>query len=426
MAVWVPDLPAMQRPLSGPDHFHWLVDRAMRRNGLPGNVSRMWIELSPAAVPTDVVAFLRDSPVVRQVACVRSHVRWPLVPRWSASAGASEVVHLHRAADAAAWLQAQQSAVYAPGALIRFDVVDAPGCCRVLVSFHHTLFDHEGMLNLLRAVEQGSWDGPLVPAEDRADAPGAWREVIASAGMAFRTSGPRLGSLLGAGTPRAPQPRYRTLRFSAGETARIDAHGRRIGAALARSAQFMAAVALLVDEVLVRRGRPPRYLWFSAPVDQRPRHAPPHLLTNVTSFLFFRLDRADLRDAPTAVKALNRQLVAQVRARFPQRYRSLLRAFRRIPAWLAGAMVDLPSLGRWSSFGFSDLGDLSRMPATCAGQPITGVEHLPPVPVPPGLSVVVGREGGGLLVVLGYDAGVLSQSEVDTIASGLRTALVGD
>lgn len=425
MPSWSLSAPEMDRPLSGPDHFHWLVHRAMRKRGLAGNVSRMRFDLGAGADPGAVAAALRANPVVQQVARIRWRVGWPWLPRWCTLEHAPDIVHLHGGEDAGAWLTERLGDRLGAEGLLRFDVLAAAGRTQVLVSFHHALFDHQGMLNLLHALESGGWTGPLLPPEDRAAAPGAWRDVVAGAAQAFRTSGPRLGSLWVGERTVPPVPRFRVLRFTAEETARIDDQARSTGAALARSAHFMAAAARAVNGVLDRRGSLPRYLWFSAPVDQRPRGGQGHLLTNVTSFLFFRLEQEQLHDTATAVRALNGQLVEQVRARFPQRYRALLRAFRHLPAWLSAAMVDLPSLGRWSSFGFSDLGDLDRMPTTFTGRPVLEVLHLPPVPAPPGLSVVVGRERGALLLVLGYDGRALNEDEADRFASGLRSLLLG-
>ena len=425
MPSWSLSAPEMDRPLSGPDHFHWLVHRAMRARGLAGNVSRMRFDLGAGVDAEAVAAALRASPVVRQVGLIRWTVGWPALRRWRLLTDGPDVVQLHRDGEPEAWLTERLGDRLGPEGLLRFDVLAAPDRVQVLVSFHHALFDHQGMLNLLHAVEAGGWAGPTFPPEDRAAAPGAWRDVMAGAGQAFRTSGPRLGSLWVRDRPVPNVPRFRVLRFTREETRRIDALARSTGAALARSAHFMAVAARLVNDTLGRRGGLPRYLWFSAPVDQRPRGTPGHLLTNVTSFLFFRLDQGQLHDTATAVRALNGQLVEQVRARFPQRYRALLRAFRRLPAWLSAAMVDLPSLGRWSSFGFSDLGDLGRMPSTFTGLPISEVLHLPPVPAPPGLSVVVGRERGELLVVLGYDGRALTEEEADRFTSGLRVLLLG-
>ena len=65
------------------------------------------------------------------------------------------------------------------------------------------------------------------------------------------------------------------------------------------------------------------------------------------------------------------------------------------------------------------------MPSTFTGLPIGEGLHLPPVPAPPGLSMVVGRERGGLLVVLGYDGRALTEEEADRFASGLRVLLLG-
>lgn len=425
MPPWSLSASELDRPLSGPDHFHWLVHRAMRARGLAGNVSRMRFDLGTGVDAEAVAAALRASPVVGPLGRLRWTVRWPWLPRWRVLPNAPDIVHLHRADEAGAWLTERLGDRLGQEGLLRFDVVAVGDRTQVLVSFHHALFDHQGMLNLLHAVEAGGWAGPTFPPEDRASAPGAWRDVMAGAAQAFRTSGPRLGSLWVRDRPAPAVPRFRVVRFTPDETRRIDDRARTTGAALARSAHFMAVAARLVNATLERRGTTARYLWFSAPVDQRPRGAPGHLLTNVTSFLFFRLEPAQLKDTASAVRALNGQLVEQVRARFPHRYRALLRAFRRLPAWLSAAMVDLPSLGRWSSFGFSDLGDLDRMPSTFTGRPISEVLHLPPVPAPPGLSVVVGRERGALMVVLGHDARALDEDEADGFVSGLRGLLLG-
>lgn len=423
MPPWSLSASEMDRPLSGPDHFHGLVDRAMRARGQAGNISRMCFDLGTADADA-VAAALRASPVVRSVARVRWRTRWPRLPRWHLVAEAPDVVRVQRTDDAGTWLAQRLQEPLGRDGLLRFDVRAGTGATQVLVSFHHALFDHQGMLNLLHAVEAGGWHGPAVPPVDRAPGPGAWREAIACAATAFRTAGPRLGSLWVPGHAGGP-PRYHVLRFTAAETARIDARARAAGASLSRNAWIQAVVAHLVQATLQRRGRPAPYLWFSAPVDQRPRTGVGHLLTNLNSYFFFRLERAQLQDPVVALGALNAQFVAQVRTAFPQRYRSLLRAFRHPPAWLASAMFSLPSLGRWSSFGHSDLGDLDRMPTTFTGMPIAQVLHLPPVPAPPGLSVVTGREGGALLMVIGHQDRSLDDQGSAAFRSALRDLLLG-
>ncbi len=423
MPRWSLSAPEMDRPLSGPDHFHWLVHRAMRAHGQAGNISRMRFDLG-AADAADVAATLRTNPVVQAVGRVRWCFRWPLLPRWRLTEDAPDVVHVHRADDGEAWLSQRLREPLGREGLLRFDVRDGAGATQVLASFHHALFDHQGMLNLLHAVEAGAWHGPAMPSLDRAPGPGAWREAVACAAAAFRTAGPRLGSLWVRGAA-GEEPHYQVLRFTVEETARINARARAMGASLSRNAWYMAGVAHGVQAVLERRGRPAPYLWFSAPVDQRPPTGPGHLLTNLNSFLFFRLEREHLHDPGVALRALNVQLVEQVRSRFPQRYRSLLRAFRHPPAWLASAMFALPSLGRWSSFGHSDLGDLDRMPVTFAGRPVAQVLHLPPVPGPPGLCVVTGRERGALLMVIGRQGLALNEQEAGAFASSLRDLLLG-
>ncbi|MCB0791215.1 MAG: hypothetical protein H6595_13500 [Flavobacteriales bacterium] len=412
--------------LSGPDLFHLLIDRVMRVRGCAGDVSRMVFDLEPGVDADTLKDRFAANALFRWVRALHWRTAWPGLPRWEFAWDVDTTVPIHQAPDMDAWTRHQLAVPLMPAdGAVRVDIARAPdGRVRLMIALHHVAFDHAGMLRFLHGLNDG------LPEEDRFapnDVPrpqGEWRDVLAMGATAFRSAGPRMGSLLRGRKGEAGDPDFHIVRFTPEETARIDAQARASGATIGRTTFDLAAIALAMNGVLQTRGRRPPYLWFSTPIDQRPRKGPVHLIGNATSFVFFKLHSAELTDMSTAVKALSGQLITQVRGGFPTRYRALLRAFRRVPFAAYRIMFNMPSVGRWASFAFSDLGDLDRLPTHFFGARITHVEHYPPVPSPPGLSVVMGREKGGLVLVIGHRAPALTPEEADGLVSRLRGLLL--
>jgi hypothetical protein len=104
---------------------------------------------------------------------------------------------------------------------------------------------------------------------------------------------------------------------------------------------------------------------------------------------------------------------------------ALQRVFRFIPFWLMNAMVGLTTGGHISSLAFSDLGEERQPILDFLGVPVLGMDHIPPVPSPPGLSVVMARDNGRLKVILAAAEEALSEQEHTWLAHRLERLLTG-
>ena len=234
-----------------------------------------------------------------------------------------------------------------------------------------------------------------------------------------------LGTLIGKHIKPQNEPKFEVIRFTPEETDRIERNAWQAGSRIGKSAFYVSATAITVNEVIRDRKSAPPYLWFSIPHDQRRKGAAGHLVSNELSFLFFRLYADDLKTIGSAVQAMNSQIKQQVKKQIAHRYSDLLTVLRWIPLPIYEAMVDLASAGKMSSFGFSDLGTDRLNMVEFAGAKVVQVLHYPPVPSPPGFNVVVSKNNGELSFVWAYFDEVLSEDECARMKASFRALLLG-
>lgn len=389
----------MRHPLSGADLFHMLVHRSMVTHGLPGNISRILFKLADAPQKDILRQWLIGNPMLHRARAVRGEFNWPKMPCFESFTPVDPGFSLTDTDDLDVWLGPMLNKGFGPmDGRIRIDVAQTSDGTYALLSMDHVLFDHRGMINLLHALEAGKWSGPWY--DETPAPPRGQRLTQAGAAMlhAFGSAGPRMATLSGDDSLSAT---YTHTYCTAEQTAELKHQAAQCGAGSSLALYMMALTAKKVAATLNDRGTPWTYLWFSTPHDLRPRGASGHLIGNRMSFFFFRLNADVALDPDLSVPELMRQLKQQVRHHGPQQYLALLGMFHHLPLWLSNAMFNLPSAGRWATFAFSDLGDLSRLPTTFMGHRVQATRHYPPVPSPPGLSVAAGLDNGCLRVVEG-------------------------
>ncbi len=420
-------MPNSRHRLTGADYFHLLIDRQMRANGQPGNISRLQLHLSDDA---DLLALrdrLEQSPVLNSIRPLRLHHRWPAVPTWITSTDASPALFLHGTLGQE---QFDRELLHAPipaqGVPVRIDLCTmANGSRRLLVSMHHALFDHRGMMLFLRALANNTLPQSLFVQETSRP----WRQEAADAlrGMfaALGSGGWNLATLTARNASTTGHVILRELMLPSETTASSDRAAMASGARMGRSTFYLACTLVALRELLEARGQHPPYFWVPVPHDMRRKGAEDHLVGNQLSFFFFKVQRTDLLSVPAAVAALTQQLSAQVRNGALHHQAALQRVFRFIPFWLMNAMVGLTTGGRISSLAFSDLGEERQPILDFLGVPVLGMDHIPPVPSPPGLSVVLARDKGRLKVILAAAEEALSEQEHTWLAHRLERLLTG-
>ena len=134
----------------------------------------------------------------------------------------------------------------------------------------------------------------------------------------------------------------------------------------------------------------------------------------------------DLESITQAVASVNKQMKEQARSEIPRKYVSLLDRFRRLPLSLYLLLVKLPTGGGVSSFSFSDLGESPNEVQHFGSERVLDMINYPPVPAPPGLTVVFMRYRERLRVVIGYVPEAITDEEVGFFETHLTGSLKGD
>lgn len=411
--------------LSGSDVFHLLVDRKMLRHGQSGNISRIQLELEPNADLETIADRLLQNRTLRQVSNLRVAKGFPFA-KWETIDRKTRSVEIHSALSNAEFEQRiLNRQVDNDNGLVFIDLYGLEsGSKHMLISMHHVLFDHRGMVNFVRCLADEKLTLPLFDPEQ----PKALTQKLLNAArmtitILSRASG-KLGVLMKKKDSQVGIPRFRIIAFTELETSRIEQNAWNNGSRIGRSAFYMACVAKSVQNVLEKRGEHPPFLWFSVPHDMRKKGTQGHLVSNQLSFLFFRLTKSDLQSIKTSVEALNSQLREQLKNNMVVGYSDLQDAMRAVPMPIYEGMVDLASAGKMSSFGYSDLGENPIKVTEMCGTKVQSVLHYPPVPSPPGFNSVVVKENGRLKFVWGYVAEALSETEMEEMENEFREMLL--
>lgn len=408
--------------LSGSDYFHLLIDRKMLRAGLAGNISRIHFELDELADLSQISEQLRKNKHLIYANSLRYQLCWPLLPVWRQTDNPKECVSVsENITDLDFESTVTNRKVENDSGLVFVDLCQLDDDSKhVVISMHHSLFDYQGMMNFVRALNN-DFDGPLFPTPTKISGFKLLQDFHYMTVYMLSCHAWKLGSLL----PKKPLKKatvaYKELEYNAEEAKAIDTNAWHAGSRIGTSGYLIASTAISVHKTLLARGEKPPYLFFSIPHNQRKLGTVGHLYSNQLSFLFFRLSVNDLTSTENAVNSINFQLKQQIKNRIVERYANLLSSMRFVPMFLYEKMVNLASKGRLASFGFSDLGIEQLNFDQWLGAKVKTVKRYPPVPIPPGISVATTKLDDGRKIVIAYGKEILSESEVEKLAAEFST-----
>ena len=440
--------------VSGSDYFHLLLDRKMLRNGLVGNISRIHLQLEQNVDLNCIAQQLSQNQTFQRVVQLKVVHRWPLPPKWEVrdclsprriGAGCSsfamtpdnsslrgtkqslsKYIQVHSAQSTSEFnttvLNRKMDNDNGLGLIELCELDD--GKKKVVITNHHVLFDHQGMVNFVKALADETVSFPLFPTIEKQNGWRIFRNFWFMTFYMLKRSSSKLGTLVGKNIRPAAPPTFKIIEFSESETKQIEKNAWKAGSRIGQSAFYISATAKIVNQTLTKRNEKPPYLWFSVPNNQRKKGSSGHLISNQLSFLFFRLSAKELDKTEAAVEAINHQLKAQIKNCIAARYTDLLHALRFMPLPVYEAMVNLASNGKMSSFGFSDLGTDKLNLNKFLGAKVKNSFHYPPVPSPPGFNVVVSKNNEKLKFVWAYFDEVINPEEVNEMEQSFRDLLL--
>ncbi|MFT4525010.1 MAG: hypothetical protein ACI85F_001162 [Bacteroidia bacterium] len=407
------------RSLSGSDVFQLLLDRSMRKAGQSGNISRILYRLNPEADLNQLQERLFNSKLLDKVNSLQVEFRFWRAPYWKEVSfkGNAVVLHsnqLNTEAESSLW----NVGIEKKNGLVRIDLYhDQHGKPSLLISMHHVLFDHRGMLQFVNCLNEDSVPERFIQKNQSRPIGVIWKHAFEVAEFSFGSSGWGLTTV--SKPVSKPRTIYRFIHFTKEETKQIEKSAIENGANLSFSVYLIAMLMQAFEKLANEQQAKGSFIWMAAPHDMRKKGEEGHLIGNDLSFIYFRKERNGSGTMNDLITNLNGQLRHQIKAKLPQKHADFLRLYSHVPLWAYKAMTDLAHGGKVSSFAFSDLGE-SQPPKTFLGATLEEVCYLSPVPLKPGISVVAHKANGALSYSVGLVEGMIGDELLDGFCTGIH------
>jgi hypothetical protein len=437
------DLPRQVRLAAG-DYFMHGQDFRMRRAGLPGNVCRVVLRMEAGLDVNLLRERVTASPILDWLARVR--IVRPLSvlpPLWRATAESRPFFHEHNEpAGVSDGPESLPPAVlgrelYASrGPALALDLVRHKDDTQSLVlSWNHALMDARGAEFIFRhlhaddtAKETSALENTISPEQRNGGLSSWWRSMKSAPGSVewlHRSGAEPLFTLLPPARPSGPSRNLsRVLLFSNEEMARMDDRCQRLNAVFRRSNFYLAASIRALHTIATQRGNTTGAYLVPVPHDMRRRGASGPIFSNHLSILFYRIEPRQAVNLSEIISELTRQMMDQIRDRFPECCMAALDMFKPLPLGFYLHQLGKPTRGKFATFCFSDSGETCAGISNLIGGRIQSVTHLVPTWRPPGLTVLFWNYAGRLCAQLSWLDECLSSVEADTLERSLRSALL--
>ena len=124
----------------------------MLRNGLVGNISRIQLELNSTCNLNDLESKLSANKTLKEVANLKVKTGWPSLPKWVKRNTQIQPIQTHQHLSKSEFeKRVLNRMVDNQTGLVFVDLCELEDRTKhVVVSMHHVLFDHQGMMNFLQ------------------------------------------------------------------------------------------------------------------------------------------------------------------------------------------------------------------------------------------------------------------------------------
>ncbi len=311
----------------------------------------------------------------------------------------------------------------------------ADSAAALVFSFDHLLFDAAGAERFIDLFCRYA-DGRAAPSEfpdPRAPEPAhldQWGKRFASGQKLNRA----MRELLPGATANLDLPedagrrpfRFRLLSLDAQESRRAQEQAFATAGYLMFTPYVLATAAATFQPRFARRVAPGADFIITVSTSRlRPPGArAPHFFFNDLSFLYFGFPMAAAGARDALARTLRDQMVAQVKAGMPAAIEDANLLMRILPPRPFWKFMFTFFRNRLSSFALTCLGDPLLKATTVLGCPIRTHVHLPVIPVPPGLGLILNRSGDSYHVVLSYLEGILPEDEIASLLDEFRDRLL--
>jgi len=415
--------------LNGSDYLMLGFDHELRRQGFAGNSCQITLELgaavSPAALRQRLTVLTNRHPVLR------ARPGGIIFPKWKIANGntAYPQVRAHRHQPGLGQKLFNEPLAVRRGELLRFDLIERDdGRMTLVFTWAHALMDAAGAEYFLAIL--GHEELPL-PALDfppprrtrlrlRERFRLAWKYLHQI--DRFGKIAPRSPGIRNPGAPA--QLRYHVEKFTAEETARIRAHGHRLGGVLG-DAQFHAAAAMVeLHQLHQRLGAPTPSYVLPVAVGLRPKGTSGPVFSNQISMLMLQFFPDQLESVATAITSLKKQTAEALRAGLLDSGVELGKISSLLPLPIYMAILKQGLRGEICSLFYGDTAAVNPHLNSFLGVTVEDFAHAAPVTPAPGIGVIFYSFRGELRITVLHSLKVLNETEAAEFSTRLRARLL--
>ena len=423
--------------LSGADCFHLVLDKHAQKHGAGGNVMRKVFYFDKPLSSEKILALLKRSPVIYWLCNIRLDEGLLFqLPCWRFTDKGNEIIlHTHSVAveNEVPLVILSRDINIRSERFIEADLVNyTSGACAFVLSWNHILLDAKGTTLLFEHLNNLSEGNP----EDfNLFFPGKQKKtgIITHIRNMYRVK----AFIQNSGRPPVRSLAEKKIKseegitaakiisFNTAETKKINENAFKTGSRFGPTLYLIACCSHIVDQ-LSRQKNKPGDLWLPVPYDGRLKGATGPLISNCVSFLFYRISSNELSSITKTVKHLSVQMMSQIKDGIPQKYTMFLNMMRHVPLWLYYFLVSKTGKGVFASFLYTSTGDKFNDLYSLFGEPVRGINMIPALTFPPGLTFVFLKHDDRLSVNIAYSPDIISKQDIAFVEQRLKQILPGD
>jgi len=421
-------MPAKRIFLHGIDYFQLLIDHHSKKKGGRGHEARLAIFLKGFAGENAVTDTISNNEICQQLSKARISKTFGLgYPSLyfikEKSAIPVSFHHLNENEIPDSFLNISVDVYNKPPLHIQVLYFENGNTC-LLFTLHHILFDFAGVQSLIASLS-GNKDIQLLPDQNSKRPFGIrMTSFFRAVFFTFREANSHMT------VPDNPLPKqlplnvqFREISFSQKETQIIFDNAKRKGLQMNTSIYFLAAVCKSLHDRIFSKQKNHNFLWVPVPVNFRRKGKAGAILFNGLSFLFYKIQRNELADINTVINTIRVQMKEQMRNEMPAAFIDFADGYRFMPMPFYYPMMQLPSLGKLSSFSFSVLGDTFKNQEEFLGLPVLDIKNYPSNSTAPGITFLFYEFRGELKIMSSWVKGQYSHEIQSKVLNDIQMML---
>lgn len=420
-------------PLEGCDCYLQALEDYMQGKGQGRHVGVTFLELGPGLCLIQLSAVLKRFVDAYPILFARVHRSWfAAIPEWRPLPSRDIPLTVHPAGEIQPETRATEMLRGEWEGALCFEVIQGTSGMVLLMGWSHLLFDGRGAeLALMeinrfatdisyRGLPVDSWGFPKRVAER------LLQKIRAVRPFARRHSELRKSEVRSLGVPPSSPsaPRFRLLRFTKEETRWITQLAETVTGGIFSLPYFLAVVMRAHAAILNHRGVISGALECAVSVQLRKRGATGAIFQNQVSQLFFSLPLHEILEVRDVTASLKEQFTQMNKSGFDKAFLIMSGWMRRLPKFIYKRFVSRNASSQIASFYYAHTGAFLPALGKFCGAEIHDGWHIPSVFQPPGTGVFFSVRNGRLTCSLSWRQGVLTEAELEQMASHIQDDLL--